>query len=157
MRLGESRTCVYMNEDPSIVLFLMSLQLLKDWKSIRRAFKKFDSRNLGVLNVTDFKGVLRSCGVQVQHSPTLHNDVIVLEFVTSSHNACFCRWAMTSCTTSCRSLMWRWMAEFPTNIFSTPSPLQPNLKSLYLKLIGTSIIPCIEHLFWIWSTHEWYF
>ena len=56
------------------------MQLLKDWKSIRRAFKKFDSSNVGVLNVSDFKRVLRSCGIQVRITvcASKPNDVILV-------------------------------------------------------------------------------
>ncbi|CAH1800191.1 unnamed protein product [Owenia fusiformis] len=58
----------------------MEAQLVKDWKSIRRAFKKFDTANEGYLNVADFRKVLESCKVKATKEDMYH---ILAQFDTN--------------------------------------------------------------------------
>ena len=58
-----------------IVIFLS--QLIQDWKSLRRAFRKMDVNNTGYLTVTDFKHVLKECQIHVSDDDLYH---ILCEF-----------------------------------------------------------------------------
>ena len=48
------------------------LQLLKDWKSLRRAFKKLDSSHRGYLSMEDFQRAVMQCGLKVNAEDLYH-------------------------------------------------------------------------------------
>lgn len=55
----------------------VSLQLIKHWKNLRRAFQHNDRSHTGYLSVTDFKRVLKECNIPVSQEDLYH---IVSEF-----------------------------------------------------------------------------
>lgn len=46
------------------------MQLTAEWRSLKRAFKKLDSGNTGLLPLNDFRSVLKLGGVQLNDEET---------------------------------------------------------------------------------------
>ena len=55
-----------------IIMCTSYLQFVKDFKSLRRAFRKFDRHGTGELTATDFRTVLSSCNVNVTQEDLYH-------------------------------------------------------------------------------------
>lgn len=54
------------------LFFFIILQLVGDWRNLRRAFKKLDPQNTGYLSLPEFRQVLSLCNLLLTEEEVYH-------------------------------------------------------------------------------------